>query len=878
MVIHGEAGIGKSALLEHLVGQASGCRVVRAAGTQTGAEIALAGLHQLCSPLLDHLPSIPEPQQDALAAALGLRLGSAPDRFLIGLAVLSLLAEAGAEGALLCVIDDAQWLDRTSLEAMAFVARRLEAESVAVVFAMRDDPDRHALAGLAGMPLTGLRPDPARELLAATMPGPMDDRVRERIVAETQGNPLALLELPRGLTHAELAGGFGLLDAHGIPDRIEETFRRRWAELPAEARDLLLVASVEATGDAGLVERSAARLGIAVDTSHTTTFAGLLDWGTRLTFRHPLARSAVYRSAAPERRRDAHRALAEATDPVLDPDRRAWHLGRSTAEPDEQIAVELERSAQRARHRGGLAAVAAFLDRAARLTADPARRVPRFLAAAEATLQIGALDAAAKLLDEAAALEPDGLQQARVELLRAELAFAAHHGSSAAPLLVAAARRLVPLDAETALDTFLDAIAAAMFAGRLGGDDGVEEVAAAVRASLGSQPPDKGNLVLDALVSRFTDGYPAAVPALQRAVRAFREVSPSEGLQRYWLVAAMAADLWHDQGWHATARRYVQVAREVGAMTDLALALNSRAVVEVFNGDLRTAALLVDEATAVNEATESAHTPYGALFLTAWQGRERAARELSEATLVEAAARGEGIGLSVAHAANAVLSNALGEYERAVDDARRAAESPHDLAAPNWALAELVEAGVRSGNRAPAADALARLSAMTRASGTPWALGVEARSRALLTDGDTADALYQEAIDKLSRSRVRAELARARLLYGEWLRRHRRQRPAREQLGAALDMFTTMGASAFAARARSELAAAGAEVRAPVDPSVHELTAQQMRIARLARAGLSNAEIGAQLLVSPRTVEWHLGKIFTRLGVSSRQELERVVV
>jgi DNA-binding CsgD family transcriptional regulator len=879
LVLRGEPGMGKSALLAHVGARASGCRLLRTAGIEGEAEIACAGLTHLCGPLVDRLDIVPAPQRDALAAAFGLRTGTAPDRFLLGLAVLSLLAEEAAERPVVCIVDDAQWLDQASLLTLAFVARRLVAESVAIVFAVRDPVESQALAGLPQLVVRGLHRKAARELLSAAVPGPLDEAVRDRIIAETRGNPLALLELPRGLTHAQLAGGFGLLPAHGLPDRIEASFQRQLAQLSPEAQRLLLVASAEPTGDQGLVERAAARLGISADTRDPTAFAGLLDWGTHLTFRHPLARSAVYRAASPQQRREVHRALAEATEQSVAADRRAWHLAHSTQEPDENIAAELERSAERARERGGLAAVGAFLDRAAQLTPSAVRRAPRVLAAAEATLQSGALDATCSLLGIARELPLDELQRARVDLLRAELAYASNHGNQAAPLLLAAARRLEPLDAGLALDTYLDAIAAAMFAGRLAGSTGVEEVARAARATPCTRATTKSDLLLDALATRFTDGYPAAVPSSQRALCAFRgEVSRVEGLRRSWLAAAVAADQWQGEHWQMIAHRYVGMAREAGALTDLALALNSATVVDVFAGDLQAASALVDEAHAVTEATGISLTPYGALWVAAWQGRESEARQLSESTLAGAAARGEGIGVSVAHTANAVLSNALGHYERAVADAQQAAESVHELAAPHWALAELVEAAARLGDGALAGEAFGRLAVLTRASGTDWAMGVEARSRALISDDDVAEPLYRQAIERLGRTPVRAELARALLLYGEWLRRQHRRTDARDQLRAALDMFTTMGADAFGRRAAQELAASGERVRRPAATTGTELTAQQTQIARLAQKGLSNPEIGAQLFVSPRTVEWHLSKIFAKLGISSRHELDRVVV
>jgi DNA-binding CsgD family transcriptional regulator len=874
LVIRGEAGVGKSALLAHLVENAAGFRVLRVAGVQTEAEITFAGLRHLGAPLLDHLPLLPRPQRTALSEALGLKNGSAPDRFLVGLAVLSLLARAADEDPILCIVDDAHWIDRSSVQALAFVSRRLRAEPIALVFALRDDAGDQTLRGLPEIRVGGLPVESAHELLTTAMPGPLDPAVRDRLVAETRGNPLALLELPRGLSSSELAGGFGLLDARALSHQIEDSYRRRLVSLPREAQDLLLVAAAEATGDAGLVERAAVRLGVPLGTSKSTAFAGLVDWGMHLTFRHPLARSAVYRAAPAQQRRAVHRALAETIDRTRDADRRAWHLGRSADGPDEAIATELECSAERARTRGGLPAVAAFLARAAELTPDEARRGLRMLAAAEATLNMGAFDATITLLSQAEQLPLDGLQRARSELLRAELAFASNRGNHAAPLLVAAARRFEKLDPGLALDTYLDALAAAMFAGRLGGPTGVEQVAALVRATPSSRPSTKSDLLLEALVTRFLDGYAPAVDPSIRALQAFTgDIASEEGLRRYWLVAAMAADLWQDGAWLRAARQYVRLARDVGAVKDLALALNSCAVVEVFTGDLQTAAVLVDEATALTEATGEAHTPYGDLWLSAWQGREQDTRGLYEATLADASARGEGIGLSVAHAARAVLFNALGDHERAARDALEAIEFPHELAAPNWGLAELVEAAVGLGDVSLATRALARLASMTEASGTEWARGIEARSRALLTNDAMAEPLYLEAVDRLGRAQVRAELARAQLLYGEWLHEHRRHREARRHISIALDAFTAMGARAFARRCRRALTAAGEKARSRTVVSGGELTAQELRIARLACEGLSNPEIGAQLFLSPRTVEWHLGKIFGKLGIRSRQDL-----
>ena len=534
LVVSGEPGVGKTALLESAIGSASGFRVARAVGVESEMELAFAALQQLCAPMLDRLDRLPGPQRDALGVAFGLRAGNAPDRFLVGLAVLSLLAEVAEEQPLVCVVDDAQWLDRASAQALVFVARRLLAESVALVLVTREPGDE--LEGLPKLVVEGLRDGDARALLGSALRVPLDERVRERIVAETRGNPLALLELPRGLTPAELAGGFGLLDAPGLSGRIEDSFRRRLAGLPAETQRLLLVAAAEPVGDPVLVWRAAERLGIGVQAASETD--GLLAIGARVTFRHPLVRSAVYRAASPEDRQAVHRALADATDPEVDPDRRAWHLAQATPGFDEDVASELERSAGRAQARGGLAAAAAFLERAAALTPEPSRRARRALAAAQAKHQAGAFDAALRLVAIAESGPLDELQRAQVDLLRGQIAFALSRGSDAPPLLLKAAKRLEPLDQRLARDTYLEALTAVFFPGILASDESVLETARAARAAPpSSQPPRASDLLLDGLALLITEGYAAGAPTLRRAVNAFRDEDISRGEGRRWLSA-----------------------------------------------------------------------------------------------------------------------------------------------------------------------------------------------------------------------------------------------------------------------------------------------------------------------------------------------------
>jgi DNA-binding CsgD family transcriptional regulator len=874
LVVRGEAGVGKTALLDYLVESAADLRVMRVVGVESEMELAFAALHQLCGPVLDLRARLPGPQRDALGTAFGLQAGPAPDRFMVGLAVLSLLSEVAADRPLVCVIDDVQWLDQASAQALAFAARRLHAEPVLVVFAVREPgPELRALPELM---VEGLRDADARELLGSSVPWPLDERVAERIVAETRGNPLALLELPRGRSAAALAGGFGLADVLPLPGRIEESFLRRIEGLPRETRLLLTVAAAEPVGDPALVWRAARRLGLSIDAGDYAETAGLLDIGGRVVFRHPLVRAAAYRAASLSDRRQVHSALAEVTDPQLDPDRRAWHRAQATAGPDEEVAAELERSASRAQRRGGLAAAAAFLDRAAALTLDPARQTQRALAAAQAKHLAGAPDEALRLLGSAQAGVLDDLGRARVEVLRAQVAYSQNRGSDAPLLLLRAARQLESLDAGLARDTYLDAFWAAQFAGRLARGGSVLEVAqAVVTAPVPPGPPRACDLLLDGLATQFTEGYAAGVPLLRQAVSAFvsKNVSAEEEIRWLWLASHAAGVLWDDQSWHVLTARHIQFAREAGVLSTLPVALSARIMALTFAGELGTAGQLTDEVRVAAEASGSQLWPYGSMIVAAWRGREAEAASLLEVTLGEMTSRGEGQGVAAAQYARAVLYNGLGRYDEALTAAGQASERPEGLASSNCGPLELIEAAARGGQAGRASDVLGRLAQTTSASGSDWALGVQARSRALLTEGDEAERLYREALERLGRTRVRAELARAHLLYGEWLRRENRRVDAREQLRTAYEMLTAMGIEAFAERARRELLATGETVRKRTVDTAGQLTAQEAQIARLARDGLSNAEISTQLFLSPRTVEWHLRKVFSKLGISSRRQL-----
>jgi DNA-binding CsgD family transcriptional regulator len=881
LVVRGEVGVGKTALLDYLAGRASGCVVARAAGVQSEMELAFAGVHQLCGPMLHHLEQLPVPQRDALATALGISSGAAPDRFLVGLAVLGLLAEAAEQQPVICVVDDEQWLDRASVQVLAFVARRLQAESVGLVLAARQPSND--LAGLPELVLEGLGEDDARTLLDSVLPGPLDAAVRDRILAETRGNPLALLELPRGLTPAQLAGGF-FADSVPLAGRIVQAFQRRLAALPAETQRLLLVAAAEPVGDPLLVWRAAEQLGIGTAAATPAAEAGLLEVGSRVLFRHPLVRSAVYRSAPLEHRQDVHRALAEATDPQLDPDRRAWHRAQAAPGPDDDVAAELEQSAGRAQARGGLAAAAAFLERAAMLTRDPDRRAQRLLAAAKMKRDAGAFDAALGLLVAVEAGLLDPLQAIELQRLRGQIAMMQRGEPDAVRLLLSAARRLEPLDADLARETHLEALGAAMWAAGHGSGGVLAEVAEAARAApAGPGPARAVDVLLDGLAQRWTEGYAAAAPTLARAVELFlaRDVPTDTASRWLWLLCAgtsaeVALDLWDAESAQAIAARTARFARNAGALGSLQHALNTLARTHLLAGELTRAELMIDEDRLIAEVTGNPPTGYAEMMLAAWRGQETQASALIESTVRQPATRDLSSMVAVATYARSILDNGLSRHAAAADAARRVFELDQ-LGGGPFVAPELAEAASRTGDTALVAAALEWLSERTAVTPTDWALGIEARVRALLSEGEAADRLYRESIEHLGRTRARAQLARAHLLYGEWLRRERRRLDARTQLRTAHDMLDTMGIEAFAERARRELAATGETARKRTVETSVQLTAQEALIARLARDGLSNPEIGARLFISPRTVKYHLSKVFNKLDITSRNQLDRVL-
>jgi len=886
LVMRGEAGIGKTRLLDYAADRAGDLRVERITGVESEMELAFAGIHQLVAPVVDHLDRLPGPQRLALETSFGLVSGGAPDRFFVGLATLTLLSEVARAEPLLCLIDDAQWLDQVSAEILAFVARRLDADPVGIVFAVREpDAGRNVLDGLPELVLTGLAPDDARQLLRSVTRGPVPRPVSERLVTDSGGNPLALLELGTDLNERDLAdrlvhGTEPVVQPWPIGRRLEERFLQRARLLPSDSQTFLLLVAAEPTGDPRLLWSAATEMGIDAQVAAAPAEAArLLVVGSRVAFAHPLMRSAVYHAAGAADRRAAHRALGAVTDPDLDADRRAWHRSLAVLAPDEDVALELERAARQAKARGGFAATAALLERAAELTEDSGVRAARLLSAAEAALLAGAPDRSATLVDAARPLAADERQRARAERLRGSIRFALGEMDETPAILLRAALTFPPRDLRRAHDAMFESWFTAMYAGPRQQWPGVRDVAT---AALELPPiPDAertiGDRLLTAIAVRETGGD--AVDLLRDAVTALTSEHPTKTELLPFPAGWMAAgELWDYDAQYAVARRWVEATQDVGALPMLVTALHALALSQVVCGELSAAEASAGEATEISAAIGTWTMPPAAVGLPVLVGQGQYEQAMATGAAVIEEANQHGL-KSVVRTTRWMLTLghvAAGRYKEALATAQRTAEGDM-LMYGNIMLPEIVEAGVRVGERDVALAALARLTDLATRCATPAAMGLLARSRALLAGPEDSADLFEVAIDQIAMSRSRWELGRTHLLYGEWLRRQKRRRDARQHLRTAADLFEAMGAEGFATRAALELGATGERARRRTAETRFDLTWQEERTAHLAAEGQTNHEIAARLFISPSTVDYHLKKVYAKLGVTNRTRLSRAL-
>jgi DNA-binding CsgD family transcriptional regulator len=881
LVFVGDAGMGKTTLLDHAVATATDFRITRIAGIESEAEFGFATLHRLLLEFLDRLEELPDPQRDALGSAFGLVDGPPPDRFLVGLAALTLLAAVAMERPLLCVIDDAQWVDRESLDTLAFVGRRLYADRMALLFAVRPEPGRQVhLEGLTDVPVGPLGEQHTLELLASVASGPVNVEVARRIVATTEGCPLAVTELARNLTAAQLGGGDVLPDPLPLSGRLERHYIEQVRRLPSDTQLLVLLAAAQSSGDQAALWRAADELGISRDAATPLDDGDLVDLGNRVAFRHPLIRSAVYGGAGAGARRRVHAALARVSDRASELDSHARHLAAASLGPDEEVASELERAALRAGDHGRYAAHAALLTRAAELTPDRERQVDRLLAAAQLHLTAGSPSRARAALDDVRAELADPRRRAQATRLRAALG--AYDMPARIPaVLLDAAEDLESLDPRLARDTYAEALEASLVSCQITTGTTPEAIArAALRA-----PSDKSgdvtmaDLMIDAFGTRLGVGYVEAVEPLRRFVAALLADDPApRGFTRWSAPGSdAAAELWDADGYRGLLLRMEEDERERGGLDALRITLGGLGHCDMWAGRFASSEARHDEATAISTALGAPAFIWEMLKveLFAWQGRVAETRSIVE-VLTAHGDRFAGVAVNLALVASTILDLGLGDYDSALATARELFESDSPPQGTQI-LPELVEAAVRNDETSVARHARDRLAVRARASGSAWALGSLARSDALLASDDRAEALYQEALHQLGRTYVRTDLARVRLLYGEWLRRRQRRVDAREQLRIAHEMFSGMGANAFAERARSELAATGERVRKRAVATSRELTPQEAQIGDLAAAGATNSEIATRLYLSAATIDYHLRKVYRKLGVSSRRELRKVL-
>ncbi|MFI5728515.1 AAA family ATPase [Kribbella sp. NPDC051587] len=852
VVVLGEAGIGKSTLIETVTERLDGWLVLRADGTEFERDLPYAALHQLCSPVIEARTGLPDVQRQALESVFGLAAGTTPSPLMVGLAVLGLLNEL--QQPLCCVVDDVQWIDAGTRQALAFVARRISSEGIALILAGR--PDGAGFSDLPQLPLTGLDEKEAQALLRSTGRAGLDSDVLDRILAEAHGNPLALLEFDGA------SGG----QRRGVVEELEAEFTRRVRRLPEATQLLLSLAAAEPVGDLGLLRRAAKRLDLTLAAAAEAEDEELVMLGPRLRFRHPLVRSAAYQSATPGVRRRLHAALADATDVETDPDRRAWHRAHAVIDTDEEVATELTQAAERTQLRGDFASAAAFLERAAQLSPEPVEQAARLLAAAGLRLKLGTFSEAGELLTQAERRPLDAAQRAQVKLQRATIDVYVTRSPEATAALVSAAPDLGP---EDATGTYIEAFSSAMFIDRMPGR--LRQLGARIRAQVPPcENPRPADLLLTALLDQAMLPVDEAVPAMCRAVDSFRT---AELADPWWMELAcmMALDLRDSEATDEISAHQVELARRQSALAILPQALKFQAVTKTMFGRFDEAEAELAEAAAIDEAAGSLSLAFADVILAAWRGNTEEFDEV-RASIQNRVERDE---LVAELYAAAVLRNGLGDYTAALE-AGLTAYAERELGSyVIWPFdSELVEAAARAGQPEAAAPALDQLARLARTNPTPWAVAHHLLAQALLdpTSPDT-DSRFQEAIDLLAQTDVRAQHARARLAYGEWLRREGRRAEARVELQAAHESLSAMGAAAFAERAARELSATGQRPRRDGTNPLDNLTAQERLIATKVAGGATSKEVAATLFLSPRTIDTHLRNIFRKLDITSRRQL-----
>jgi len=868
IVVSGEPGVGKTTLIGHALANRLDVSVLRVAGVQFEKGFAFAAVHRLFQPLLAESKELAEPILAVLETAFGMREGRVPDADDVGAALLGLLSEAASGGPVVCVIDDAQWVDDPSARALAFLAEAIAAEPVAMIFALPEAGTVPALAALPQVQVARLSAEDARALLAAEFHAPLDRRVRERIIAEARGNPLALLELPHRSGPGHFAGGFGLPDAAPPADGVEDGFRERLTALPDATRLLLLLAAADPLGDQELLWRAADSLGVGSGAAAPARDAGLLGDGEGVIFRHPLVRSAVYRAAGGDDRRRVHRALAEATDPALDPERRIWHHAQAAAGPDKQIAGDLEYWAVNVQSRGGVAASAAFTGRSAALTADRELRAERLLAAARSKIEAGALDDAEGLLSAAEASSLSARQRAHRDRLLGRIAFLSRNMQPALDLQLKAAAQFARLDPSLARACHLDAIETGMLAGRTG-DAMMVTIREASAAPPAPGTPTSADLLLDALVALYTGDRRRGLAILAPILDDTRN---EVWLRHPLLGCLLAGEAWHIEAFVNIASWQVESARSTGSVSTIPIGLMTLTAASVWGGDTPGEMALLSLGESLADVTGLAQPCYARVVSAAFHGFEPAASRQIRAIEVEARKRGEGLTVSCCAWAEAVLGNALADYPRALA-AARAATSYREAGIHGQSLLELTEAAVRCGDRDAALSAYGELVELTGSPSAGWGAEVQACAAALVAENDVAEQRYRDALTLLGAGHNAVWIGRTHLLFGEWLRRQGRRREAREQLGRAHDVFAASGLAAFAKRAAAEMQATGEKARSRGGAATDELTAQETAIVQLVVAGATNREIAAKMFLSPRTIDTHLRSIFRKLGVTSRRQL-----